>query len=35
MARLMTLLERIAEIRAGDTWRNVVAKLETICASLR
>jgi transposase len=27
---LALLLERIAEIRAGDTWRNVVAKLETI-----
>lgn len=24
------LLERIAEIRAGDTWRNIAAKLETI-----
>lgn len=24
------LLERIAEIRAGDTWRNVAAQLETI-----
>ncbi len=27
---LALLLERIAEIRAGDTWRNVLAKLETI-----
>jgi transposase len=27
---LALLLERIAEIRAGDTWRNVVSKLETI-----
>jgi transposase len=27
---LALLLERIAEIRAGDTWRNVVAQLETI-----
>ena len=24
------LLERIAEIRVGDTWRNIVAKLDTI-----
>ena len=24
------LLERIAEIRAGDTWRNIRASLETI-----
>jgi hypothetical protein len=24
------LLERIAEIRAGDTWRNIAAQLETI-----
>jgi hypothetical protein len=27
---LALLLERIAEIRAGDTWRNVAARLETI-----
>lgn len=27
---LALLLERIAEIRAGDTWRNLSAKLETI-----
>jgi transposase len=27
---LALLLERIAELRAGDTWRNVVAQLETI-----
>jgi transposase len=27
---LALLLERIAEIRADDTWRNVVSKLETI-----
>jgi transposase len=27
---LALLLERIAEIRAGDTWRNLAAKLETI-----
>ena len=27
---LALLLERIAEIRAGDSWRNVVAQLETI-----
>jgi transposase len=27
---LALLLERIIEIRAGDTWRNVVAKLSTI-----
>jgi len=24
------LLERVAEIRAGDTWRNIVAQLDTI-----
>jgi len=24
------LLERIAEMRAGDTWRNIAAQLETI-----
>jgi hypothetical protein len=24
------LLERIAEIRAGDTWRNIVAQLDTV-----
>ncbi len=27
---LSLLLERIAELRAGDTWRNVVAQLSTI-----
>jgi transposase len=27
---LALLLERIAEIRAGETWRNIVARLETI-----
>jgi len=27
---LALLLERVAEIRSGDTWRNVAAKLETI-----
>jgi len=27
---LALLLERIAEIRAGDTWRNLVAQLDTI-----
>jgi transposase len=27
---LALLLERVAEIRAGDTWRNLVAKLDTI-----
>src|SRR5207244_8711380 len=27
---LALLLERIAEIRAGDTWRNICATLETI-----
>jgi transposase len=27
---LALLLERVAEIRAGDTWRNIRAKLETI-----
>jgi hypothetical protein len=27
---LALLLERIAEIRAGDTWRNIVARLDTI-----
>ena len=27
---LSLLLERIAEIRAGDTWRNICAQLETI-----
>lgn len=27
---LALLLERIAEIRAGDTWRNIVAQLDTI-----
>jgi transposase len=27
---LALLLERMAEIRAGDTWRNVVAQLDTI-----
>jgi len=27
---LALLLERIAEIRAGDSWRNVVAQLDTI-----
>jgi transposase len=27
---LALLLERIAEIRGGDTWRNLVAKLDTI-----
>jgi hypothetical protein len=27
---LALLLERIAEIRAGDTWRNIVAHLDTI-----
>lgn len=27
---LALLLERIAEIRAGDTWRNLVAKFDTI-----
>ena len=27
---LALLLERVAEIRAGDTWRNVVAQLDTI-----
>lgn len=30
IAVLSLLLERIVEIRAGDTWRNVAAKLETI-----
>ena len=27
---LALLLERMAEIRAGETWRNIVAQLETI-----
>lgn len=27
---LALLIERIAEIRAGDTWRNIRAQLETI-----
>ena len=27
---LALLLERVAEIRAGDTWRNIVARLDTI-----
>jgi len=27
---LALLLERIAEIRAGDTWRNIVAQLDTV-----
>ena len=27
---LALLLERIAEIRGSDTWRNMVAQLETI-----
>jgi len=27
---LALLLERVAEIRSGDTWRNVASKLETI-----
>ena len=27
---LALLLERIAELRAGDTWRNLVAQLDTI-----
>lgn len=27
---LALLLARIAEIRAGDTWRNLVAQLDTI-----
>ena len=27
---LALLLERIAEIRAGDTWRNIAARLEKI-----
>jgi len=27
---LALLLERVAEIRAGDTWRNIVAKLQTV-----
>ena len=27
---LALLLERVAEIRAGDTWRNLVAQLDTI-----
>jgi hypothetical protein len=27
---LALLLERVAEIRAGDTWRNVVSKLGQI-----
>ena len=27
---LALLLERIAEVRAGDTWRNIVARLDTI-----
>jgi Transposase DDE domain len=27
---LALLLERVAEIRAGDTWRNICAQLETI-----
>jgi transposase len=27
---LALLLERIAEVRAGDTWRNIVAQLDTI-----
>jgi len=27
---LALLLERVAEIRAGDTWRNIVAQLDTI-----
>ena len=27
---LALLLERIAEIRAGDTWRNICATLESI-----
>ncbi len=27
---LALLLERVAEIRAGDTWRNIVARLEKI-----
>jgi transposase len=27
---LALLLERIAEIRAGDTWRNLVAQLDTV-----
>ena len=27
---LALLLERIAEIRGGDTWRNLIARLDTI-----
>jgi transposase len=27
---LSLLLERIAEIRVGDTWRNICAQLETL-----
>ena len=27
---LALLLERVAEIRGGDTWRNLVAQLDTI-----
>jgi hypothetical protein len=27
---LALLLERVAEIRAGDTWRNIVARLERV-----
>lgn len=27
---LALLLERVAETRAGDTWRNLVAQLDTI-----
>ena len=27
---LALLLERVAEIRVGDTWRNIVARLERI-----
>ena len=29
-ARAAPFLERIAETRAGDTWRNLVAQLDTI-----
>jgi transposase len=32
---LALLLERIAEIRTGDTWRNVVAKLGQIKVTAR
>jgi hypothetical protein len=30
MCVLALLLERIAERRAGDTWRNILAQLDTI-----